>query len=224
MSYSFRNSAFLGLEPGLPSFTSSAHLGLFSATSGAPIISSPGLRLRDAVRDCINVDLNDLLAEYGLNSKYDIGNFAVQGRYSTIATSVWKPLYDTVEQNDLRLWVSQEGREFLLDESVAGGRGSQPRTFSNNVSNFSIYVELYKRLAGQDDISAYPVATTDELQTIFELIEDLLFCKRQYDIEGSVFYQDVAPIESGPEQNYFVESGVFAKQLQLIFRNSRCCQ
>lgn len=186
-------------------------------------MNSAGLDLRDAVRDCINTDLNGLLVGYGLDAKYDISGTAVQGRYSTTATNVWKPVYDTVEQNDLRLWVSQEGREFLLDESIAGSRSSDPRTFSNNASNFSVYVELYKRLHGQDDVSAYPVATTDELQTIFELLEDLLFCKRQYTVGGSIFYQDVALLESGPEQNYFVESGVFAKQLQLIFRNSRCC-
>lgn len=188
-------------------------------------MNSPGLNLRDAVRDCINTNLNDTLADYGLDAKYDISESATQGKYSTIATNVWKPVYDTVEQNDLRLWVSQEGREFLFDDSVAGSRSADPRAFTNNVSNFSIYVELYKRLSGrdEDEISAYPVATTDELQTIFELIGDLLFCKRQYDIEGQVFYQDVAPVESGPDQNYFVESGVFGKQLQLVFRNSRCC-
>ena len=184
-------------------------------------MNSPGLSLRDAVRDCINMNLNGMLAYYGLTTKYDISASADQGKNSTIATNVWKPVYDTVEQNDLRLWVSQEGREFLLDESVAGNRNSDPKVFSRIESNFSVYVEIYKRLSGQDDISAYPVEATDELQTIFESIQDLMFLNRQINAADQAFYQE-AQIESGPEQNYFVESGVFAKQLQLVFRNSRC--
>jgi len=180
------------------------------------------INIRNAVRDCINTDLNDILANNGLN-KYEIGGVVDQSKFATNAIGVYKPNYDSCNQNDLRVFVSQRGREFLFEESL---QNSRDRTkFSQISSNYSIYVELYKRLCGQpeDGIDAYPTDVTDELQSVFDLMENLLFCKRQYNIEGSLFFQDQPPVESGPEEGYFEEAGVFAKQFQLTFRVDRCC-
>ena len=181
--------------------------------------------IRDAVCKCINEELQPKLVECGVD--FIVSETAAFDKNSTRAMCVYKPLYDTCKENRPYIFVYGKARQLLLEESIADCRGGKEKKIQAIVSEYPITVEVVKKLCGksedENDKDAYPVEHTDVLSRLFEAIEDLLFCKRQIEVNGTKFYQDtVDPFSTGYDEFQF-SSGMFIKAVTFTYKMRKCC-